>query len=46
VSLHGLAAARDRAAHETAAAVAALATVPGDTSFLRALAEWMRERAK
>jgi geranylgeranyl pyrophosphate synthase len=46
VSLHGLARARELAAAETALARAALAELPGDSSFLLALADQMLARQK
>jgi geranylgeranyl pyrophosphate synthase len=44
VKLHGLAAARDHADRQTAAALAALEKLPGDSSFLAALTTRMANR--
>jgi geranylgeranyl pyrophosphate synthase len=46
VSLHGIEAARRMAAEQTAGALAALKSLPGDTSFLLSLAQSMLNRAK
>lgn len=46
VKLHGLAAARRLAADQTAAALAALARLPGDTAFLVELIRQMADRKK
>jgi geranylgeranyl diphosphate synthase type II len=46
VKIHGLAAARRRAAQETTAALAALKKLPGDTAFLAALTKQMQVRKR
>ena len=46
VKLHGLASARRRAEKESAAAIAALKKLPGDSAFLIALTEQMQSRKR
>lgn len=46
VSLHGLAASRQMAEEQSAAAIAGLQLLPGDASFLSALARFLAEREK